>query len=164
MSDDKERSLGQKARAVQQALAAHGLNSKVIEMTESSHTAIEAARAVNCELGQIVKSLVFKIHATQTPILVTASGSNRVSEGKIEKLLGASIRRADADFVREHTSYAIGGVAPLGHPQPIQTFIDEDLFQYHRIWAAAGTPNALFDMSPDDLKIITNGIVADIRE
>ncbi len=164
MSRDQESGLGQKARAVQQALAAHGLDLKVVELTESSRTAIEAAQAVNCELGQIVKSMVFKIRDTQTPILVTASGSNRVSEDKIEKLLSASIKRANANFVREHTGYAIGGVAPLGHPQPIQTFIDKDLFQFTHIWAAAGTPNALFEMSPDDLKLITNGVVADIRE
>ncbi len=156
--------LGRRAEAVQQALSARGLELSVIELAESSRTAIQAAQAVNCELGQIVKSLVFRISKTQTPILVTASGSNRVCEKKVRQLLGSPIRRADADFVREHTGYAIGGVAPLGHPQPIQTFIDEDLFQYSRIWAAAGTPNALFHMGPEDLKIITRGIVADIRE
>jgi prolyl-tRNA editing enzyme YbaK/EbsC (Cys-tRNA(Pro) deacylase) len=156
--------LGRRAQAVQQALAEHGLELSVIELTESCRTALQAAEAVNCELGQIVKSLVFRISKTQSPVLVTASGSNRVSEKKIRQQLGESISRANADFVREHTGYAIGGVAPLGHPQPIQTFIDEDLFQYDKIWAAAGTPNALFSMRPGDLKIITGGIVADVRE
>jgi prolyl-tRNA editing enzyme YbaK/EbsC (Cys-tRNA(Pro) deacylase) len=156
--------LGRRAEAVQQALADHGLELRVIELAESCRTAIQAAEAVDCELGQIVKSLVFRISKTQTPILVTASGSNRVSEKKIRQQLGESIRRANADFVREHTGYAIGGVAPLGHPKPIQTFIDEDLFQYDQIWAAAGTPNALFSMRPGDLKIFTGGIISDVRE
>ena len=156
--------LGRRAESVQQALAGHGLELSVIELAESCRTAIQASEAVDCELGQIVKSLVFRISKTQTPILVTASGSNRVSEKKICQQLGKSISRANADFVREHTGYAIGGVAPLGHPKPIQTFIDEDLFQYDKIWAAAGTPNALFSMRPEDLKIMTRGLVTDIRE
>lgn len=149
---------------VQQALAAQGLDLRVVELAESSRTAVEAARAVGCELGQIVKSLVFQTRQNQAPLLVTASGCNRVSEKKIKLLLGESICRADADFVRAHTGFAIGGVAPLGHPRPIRTYIDEDLLQYPRIWAAAGTPHALFDMSPAELKRITNGTVADIKD
>jgi len=161
---DQARQLSHKASAVQRVLAAHGLAVQVQELTESSRTAVDAARVVNCELGQIVKSLVFKILDTQEPVLVATSGSNRVSEAKIAKLLGAEIGRANADFVRQHTGYAIGGVAPIGHPQPMRTFIDEDLRNYSSLWAAAGTPNAMFEVSPDDLQAMTHGTVADIRE
>ena len=131
-----------KAEHVQNVLSAFGMNSQVIQLSESARTAREAAFALNCRLGQIVKSLVFRVK--QAPILVLVSGINRVDEHFLQDLIGHPIKRARADFVRQHTGYAIGGVAPVGHPQPIPTFIDIDLLNYEQVWAAAGGPDTVF--------------------
>ena len=110
-------------------------------------------------VGQIVKSLIFRGARTDTPILVLASGANRVDERRLGELVGEPIAKADAAFVRAHTGFAIGGVAPLGHPAPLKTYIDADLLQYAEIWAAAGTPNAVFALTPADLEAMTKGQV-----
>jgi prolyl-tRNA editing enzyme YbaK/EbsC (Cys-tRNA(Pro) deacylase) len=157
-------SLSASARKVQLALQSLGLDLQVVELPGSTRTAVEAAQAVGCQVGQIVKSLVFKAKRSQRPILVVASGQNRVDERRIEALIGEPLGKADADFVRQHTGFVIGGVPPVGHTQPLETFIDEDLLQYGEIWAAAGTPHAVFRLTPGDLVKITVGRVAAIKQ
>jgi len=151
------------AKKIQEALEAHGVACQVVEMKETTRSAMEAADAVGCRVGQIAKSLVFKGKQTHQPILVIASGPNRVNEKKVSQLVSEPIIKADADFVREHTGFSIGGVPPLGHRRALTTFIDADLLQYAEIWAAAGTPNAVFKLTPDELKKITNGVVISIK-
>jgi prolyl-tRNA editing enzyme YbaK/EbsC (Cys-tRNA(Pro) deacylase) len=155
--------LSTSAQKVQDALEALGVSLQVVELPGSTRTAVEAAQAIGVQVGQIVKSLIFKSKRTQRPILVIASGTNRVKEKKIEALIDEPLGKADADFVREQTGFAIGGVPPVGHTQPIQTFIDEDLLQYEEIWAAAGTPHAVFCLTPDELIRITTGTLVDIK-
>lgn len=155
--------LSSSAQKVQQALTALGLQLQVVELPASTRTAVEAAQAIGCQVGQIVKSLVFKAKRSQRPILVVASGSNRVNEKAVEAMLGEPLGKADADFVRQHTGFVIGGVPPVGHAEALETFVDEDLLQYDEIWAAAGTPNAVFRLKPDDLLTMTHGRVLQIR-
>jgi Cys-tRNA(Pro) deacylase len=155
--------LGASAQRVQDALKSNGLSCQVIEMRETTRSAMDAAQAVGCEVGQIVKSLVFRGKQTQKPYLVVASGANRVNVKKIGKLVSESIKMANPDFVREQTGFAIGGVPPLGHPHPLETLIDEDLFKHDEIWAAAGNPNAMFKLTPVDLKKITKGKVISVK-
>ncbi len=150
------------AQKVQQALQVMGFALQVVELPDSTRTAAEAAQAVGCQVGQIVKSLVFKAKRSQRPVLVVASGANRVNEKAIEALIGEPLGRADADFVRQRTGFAIGGVPPVGHSERLETFIDEDLLQQPEIWAAAGTPNAVFRLTPDDLVRMTGGRVVKI--
>ena len=155
-------SLSASAQRVQDALTALGLPCRVVELPASTRTAQEAADAVGCSVGQIVKSLVFRGANTDTPILVLASGANRVNEKRLGELAGEPIAKADATFVRTHTGFAIGGVAPLGHPTSLKTYIDADLLQYAEVWAAAGTPNAVFALKPADLEMMTEGAVVTI--
>lgn len=154
--------LSASAQKVQDALKTFGITSHVIELPASTRTAKEAADAVGCQIGQIVKSLVFRTSKTQKPILVATSGANRVNEEKISDQLDERIQKADADFVRQHTGFAIGGVPPVGLTQQVKIFIDQDLMQYDEIWAAAGTPNAVFCLTPSDLEKITTGIVISV--
>jgi prolyl-tRNA editing enzyme YbaK/EbsC (Cys-tRNA(Pro) deacylase) len=137
---------------VQAAINTAGLPSRVIELPHSTRSAEEAARAVGCAVGQIVKSLVFRRADNGAPLLVLASGSNRVDEGLIGAAVGSPIQRADADFVRAATGFAIGGVPPLGHSQRIETLIDSDLLRFPVVWAAAGTPHAVFAVDPAKLE------------
>lgn len=155
--------LSSSAQKVQTALDALGLGHKVMELPQSTRTAAEAAEAIGCQVEQIAKSLIFKRKHTQRPVLVVASGGNRVNEKKLAALLGEPIERADADFVRERTGFVIGGVPPLAHAEPLETFLDEDLWQYEAIWAAAGTPRAVFGLAPADLAKITAGQVVAIK-
>lgn len=154
--------LSSSAQKVQSALHALGLDLQVVELPGSTRTAVEAAAAVGCDVGQIVKSLVFKAKRSEKPVLVIASGANRVDERRVEALLGEPLGKADADFVRQHTGFVIGGVPPVGHSEKLETYIDRDLQQYDQIWAAAGTPHAVFRLSPADLVRITGGTVAEI--
>jgi len=154
--------LSSSARKVQQALQKLGLSPQVVELPASTRTAVEAAQAIGCQVGQIAKSLVFRKTISGKPLLVIASGSHRVDEDKLEKLVGEPIGKADADFVRQHTGYVIGGVPPVGHREPLETLIDEDLLPYGEIWAAAGTPNAVFRLTPEDLVRMTMGKVAGV--
>lgn len=155
--------LSPSAQKVQQALQALGMTLQVVELPDSTRTAIEAAQAVGCQVGQIVKSLVFKTKRSQRALLVIASGSNRVDEKLIEARIGEPLGKADAEFVRQQTGFAIGGVPPLGHASPLLTFIDQDLFQYERVWAAAGTPHAVFELNPADLARMTGGEIIPIH-
>ena len=156
--------LSASAKKVQDALSALGLSLQVVELPGSTRTAVEAAQAVGCQVGQIVKSLIFKGKHSQRPILVVASGVNRVDEKKIEAQIGEPLGKADADFVRQHTGFVIGGVPPLGHPERLLTYVDEDLLQYAEIWAAAGTPHAVFRLSPSDLLKITGGNLTNLKQ
>lgn len=157
-------SLSQSARKVQEYLEEQGLHLSVVELPDSTRTANEAAAALNCQVSQIVKSLVFKAKRSKQPILVLASGANRVNERKLETLIQEPLGKADANFVREVSGFSIGGVPPVGHPKKIQTFIDHDLLSHDFVWAAAGNPHAVFRISPNDLVRITGGEVADIKE
>jgi prolyl-tRNA editing enzyme YbaK/EbsC (Cys-tRNA(Pro) deacylase) len=154
--------LSPSALRVQQALQAQGFDLQVLELPDSTRTAMDAAQAVGCQVGQIVKSLIFKAKRSGRPVLVVASGANRVNERIIEGLIAEPLGKADADFVRQHTGFAIGGVPPVGHLETLLTFIDQDLLQYSEIWAAAGTPNAVFRLSPADLARMTGGEVIGI--
>jgi prolyl-tRNA editing enzyme YbaK/EbsC (Cys-tRNA(Pro) deacylase) len=145
------------ARKFQQALSAKGLGCKVLEMPATTRTAQDAATAIGCNLEQIAKSLVFKTRLTNRPVLVIASGKNRVNEKRLADLIGEPVDKADPDFVRECTGFPIGGVPPVAHAQPIQTLIDQDLMALDAIWAAAGTPHAVFALAPADLAKITGG-------
>lgn len=156
--------LSPSAQKVQEALAARGLDRQVIELKESTRTSAEAAAAVGCDLGQIVKSIIFRAAHSDRVVMVLTSGANRVSEAAVAELLGEPLAKADADFVRARTGFAIGGVAPVGHLEPPATFVDEDLLQYPTIWAAAGTPNALFELTPAELLRLTEGRVARVKK
>lgn len=155
--------LSASARRVQQALQAAGFDLQVVELPDSTRTAAEAAQAVGCEVGQIVKSLVFKTKRSNRAVLVLVSGANRVDERKLEALLGEPLGKADADFVRQQTGFVIGGVPPVGHTQPLPTFIDEDLLGYPYLWAAAGTPHAVFRLTPEQLVQLTQGQLTAIK-
>jgi prolyl-tRNA editing enzyme YbaK/EbsC (Cys-tRNA(Pro) deacylase) len=155
--------LSASAQKVQGVLAAHGLALTVVELPQSTRTAAEAALAVGCTVGQIVKSIVFRAAETNRPVLVITSGANRVSEKAVAALLGEPLAKADADFVRTRTGFVIGGVPPMGHVETPVTFIDEDLLAYGEIWAAAGTPNAVFRLTPTDLLTLTSGKVVKVK-
>jgi len=159
MSDELKSS----AQKVQKALQAQGLNCEIVQMQETTRTAKDAAQAVGCEVGQIVKSLIFKSKQSRKPILVVASGANRVNEKVLGQQISEPVKMANAEFVREMTGFAIGGVPPVGHQHPLTIFIDEDLLQYEEIWAAAGTPHAVFKLTPDELKMITDGKVISVK-
>ncbi len=150
-------SLSPSAQKVQDALNQLGLSLQVVELPASTRTAQEAAQAIGVTVGQIVKSLIFKAKRSGRPILVIASGENRVNEKAIEALIQEPLGKADADFVRQRTGFVIGGVPPLGHSEPLETFIDEDLLQFDEVWAAAGTPHAVFRLNPADLERMTGG-------
>jgi len=151
------------AQKIQDYINSLGYDLTVIEHAESTRTAQEAADRAGCELGQIVKSLIFKGRASNKPILVLTSGANRVDEKRISEYAGESIGKADADFARSTTGFVIGGVPPFGHIQKIETYIDEDFLQYEKIWAAAGTPNAIFELPTDVLQKITEGKVVRVK-
>jgi len=154
--------LSESAQKVQDALKRQGVTCQVMELPGSTRTAQEAAQAIGCRVEQIAKSLVFRSKTTNRPVLVVASGANRVNEKKLRDLLSEPVKKADAEFVREHTGFAIGGVPPAGLSKLLETFIDEDLFKYEEIWAAAGTPHAVFKLTAADLVRITQGKVVNI--
>ena len=141
-----------------------GENFEVLEFETSTRTAAEAAAAIGCTVGQIAKSLIFRAVDSGRPVLAIASGSVRVDEARLSEILGEDIGRADAAFVREQTGYAIGGVPPVGHRSQSVILIDETLLTFDTIWAAGGTPNAVFRLKPDDLVRLTGGTVAAIAE
>ncbi|MGE0206239.1 MAG: YbaK/EbsC family protein [Candidatus Babeliales bacterium] len=140
------------AIAVQKVLDEKGLICKVVELSSSTRTAQDAAASIGCNVGQIVKSLIFKTQLTNKPVLILASGPNKVDEKVIEKHVGEKIIKADADFTRDITGFAIGGIPPIGHKQAIEfIFMDKDLLTFNDVWAAAGTPRAVFNVSSQDL-------------
>jgi prolyl-tRNA editing enzyme YbaK/EbsC (Cys-tRNA(Pro) deacylase) len=179
---------------VQSFLERHGSAARVVELDGSTRTAAEAAEAIGTTVAQIAKSLVFvarrgpegaveaasppegaparergslqgdSLEEGERPILAVTSGVNRVSVEKLSRLAGADVTRADADAVRRHTGFPIGGVPPVAHERPLDVLIDRDLLQYAEVWAAAGTPRSVFRTSPDELKAMTGGTIADLKE
>ena len=143
--------------------AALGPSFTVVEFDESTHTAQEAADAIGCLLAQIAKSILFR-SASGKPVLVIASGTNRVDEKKVRSLLGEKIERASPDFVKESTGFEVGGVPPLGHSSACVVYLDEDLKAYPTLWAAGGTPNAVFEIGFAKLAEMSGAMVADIAK
>ena len=155
------KALSTSAQRVQDALAAAGIATTVTEYATSARTSAEAAAVLGCTVGEIAKSLVFRL-ADGSAVLVIASGANRVDETKIAALLGQVPGKADATFVREVTGYAIGGIPPLAHASPLTTVVDRDLLRYDVVHAAGGTPHAMFPIRPVDLVRVAGGRVADV--
>ena len=155
--------LSRSTRKVRDALEASGGSYDVQELPASTRTAKDAAAAVGCRLEQIVKSLVFRGAPTGRPLLVLASGHLRVDEACLAAAAGEPIEQADVRFVRERTGFAIGGVPPVGHRERLETFIDEELLKLPELWAAAGTPNAVFPLASSDLVRLTGGWVVAVR-
>jgi len=152
--------LSTSAQRVQDALDAAGVATRIVEYDVPARTSAEAAAVLGCAVGQIAKSLVFK-SASGTPVLVIASGAHRVDEAKIAALAGEPIGKADAPFVRAATGYAIGGIPPLAHSTNPRTFIDRNLLAYETVYAAGGTPHAMFPITPAELVRVAQGTVAD---
>jgi prolyl-tRNA editing enzyme YbaK/EbsC (Cys-tRNA(Pro) deacylase) len=150
------------AQRVQDAGLALGLDIAVREMAHSTRTAQEAAAACGVTVGQIVKSLVFLGSASGKPYLLLVSGDNRVNEKDVARHLGEKLKRPDADAVRALTGFAIGGIPPFGHDAPLATYMDRDLLKYDVIWAAAGTPKAVFRTEPGKLQEAAKAIVIDV--
>lgn len=152
------------AQRVQDALTALGHTGRVRVMPASTRTSAEAAAAVGCAVAEIAKSIIFRAKQSQRAVLVMASGVNRVDEKKVAALVGEGIGKADAEFVRSRTGFVIGGVPPVGHDTPPIVLIDQDLLALSNIWAAAGTPHAVFPLTPQELVALTRGRAADIRQ
>ncbi len=150
------------AEKVQSAIRALGLAHEVIELPVRAATSQQAADALGVKVGQIAKSLVFVVNGA--PVLVIASGANRVDETKLGPLAGGPVRRADAEAVRQASGYAIGGVPPFGHPAALPTYIDRDLLDYELVYAAAGVPECVFPLSPAELVRGTGGRVSDVKQ
>jgi Cys-tRNA(Pro) deacylase len=152
--------LSTSAQRVLDALDAAGVTTRIVEYDVPARTSAEAAAVLGCEVGQIAKSLIFR-SASGVPVLVIASGAHRVDEAKVAALAGESIGKADAAFVRTATGYAIGGIPPLAHATRARTFIDRNLLAYDTVYAAGGTPHAMFPIAPMDLVRVAQGTVAD---
>ena len=152
--------LSSSAQRVQDALAAAGVATRIVEYDVPARTSAEAAAVLGCAVGQIAKSLIFRA-TSGSPVLVIASGAHRVDEAKVAALAGEPIGKADADFVRAVTGYAIGGIPPLAHAQALRTFVDRNLMQYETVYAAGGTPHAMFPIAPAELVRVAGGAIAD---
>ncbi|HWR08299.1 YbaK/EbsC family protein, partial [Sporomusa sp.] len=155
--------LGKSAAKIQEALNKYGLELKVVTMQDSTRTCVEAANTIGCEVGQIVKSMIFRGKTSGAPVLIVASGNNRINEKKMKEYLGEAVSRPDANYVQETTGFAIGGIPPIGHVNQLKCFIDSDLFQYSEVWAAAGTPFDVFCLTPEQLATITQGKIIDVK-
>ena len=152
------------AQKVADAARGLGLKIEIKEFEATTRTAQDAANAIGCTVAQIVKSLLFVVDGR--PVMTLVSGPNRLDEKKLAALCGVGkkkVKRADADVVREATGFAIGGVPPFGHFQQLPVYIDEDFWQFEVIWAAAGTPNAVFAIAPTELARVTEGLIADLK-
>jgi prolyl-tRNA editing enzyme YbaK/EbsC (Cys-tRNA(Pro) deacylase) len=152
------------ATRVEQVLRERGVEARVRHMPDSTRTAREAADALGCEVGQIAKSLVFRGERSGNPVLVVASGADRVDEARLAKVVGEPVAKPDAEFVRARTGFGIGGVPPVGHREPIRTLIEERLLAFDPIWAAAGTPHHVFPVSGEDLRRVTGGEVVAVAQ
>lgn len=158
-----EADLPDAVRRVEIAALSKALPFRVVKTQVIARTAAEAAQAVSAEVGQIVKSLVFRGMTSGRAYLLLVSGANRVDEAAVTEAVGEALERPDADFVREHTGFAIGGVAPLGASSPLPVFMDEDLLRFEAVWAAAGTPFHVFETTPNDLRAATDAAVIRVR-
>ncbi len=159
---DKELSAG--ARRIQAFFDSKGLAFEVLELPGSTRTAKEAAQTIGCEVAQIAKSLIFKDINSDEPILIIASGTNQVDLNKVEQSGQIQLGKADAKFVKEQVGFSIGGVPPVGHIQPVRTFIDNDIKQFSEIWAAAGSPFAVFKLKPNDLAEMIEAEWMDLKQ
>ena len=148
---------------VRLAAESAGLAISIREMPQSTRTAEEAAAACGTSVGQIVKSLIFRGAATSEPVLLLVSGANRVDTGAVARIIGEALERMDADAVRTATGFAIGGVAPLGAVSPIRTYMDEDLLAFATVWAAAGSPQAVFEAEPRALAAAAGAEIIRVR-
>lgn len=155
--------LPKSAVRVREAAESLGLAIRITTMADSTRTAEDAAAACGCAVGQIVKSLVFRSAGDDRPLLLLVSGKNRVDEKLVAKTIGCGLVRPDARFVRDETGYAIGGIPPFGHDRPVDTFMDADLLGYDIVWAAAGTPHAVFSIDPAALRDATAARVIPVR-
>ncbi len=151
------------ALRIAQLLREAGIDTHVVEFEQPTRTSVEAAAAIGCSVAEIAKSIVLRGKTSGQAVIVVASGDNRVSEIKVAAKLGEPLARADADFVRSATGYAIGGVAPIGHSRPVKLLLDEDLQRFETVWAAAGTPFSVFSLKPDELRSLTGADWADVR-
>jgi prolyl-tRNA editing enzyme YbaK/EbsC (Cys-tRNA(Pro) deacylase) len=149
---------------VHAALTAAGLDFEIVELPGAARTAKAAAEFLGCEVAQIANSLVFRGAASNGAILVMSSGARRVDLRKLEQAAGEPIAKADAEFVRAHTGFAIGGVAPVGHTGELRSFVEVSLSRFDEIWAAAGHPNTVFRLGYPDLLRITGGVAVDVAE
>lgn len=156
--------LSSRARIVQEYLSQRGFPFEVQELSTSTRTAQEAADSIGCRVGQIAKSLIFKDANTDKAVLIIASGANRVNLAKVEHTAGLKLEKADGKFIKEKVGFPIGGVPPVAHKEPLQTFLDQELQQYDVIWAAAGTPFAVFKLTPGDLEELTGGCWINLAE
>jgi prolyl-tRNA editing enzyme YbaK/EbsC (Cys-tRNA(Pro) deacylase) len=155
--------LPESAQRVADLLAGIGHDRPVVMLPATGRTSAEAAAGLGCSVAEIAKSIIFRRVADDVPVLVIASGSNRVDEAKVAARVGA-LGKADARFVREKTGYAIGGVCPIGHAVAPVMLLDRDLFQYESVWAAAGHPHAVFNLTPAQLQTMTGAEVADVAQ
>jgi prolyl-tRNA editing enzyme YbaK/EbsC (Cys-tRNA(Pro) deacylase) len=149
-------------RRVRAVLAAAGVEGSIVALPEAARTARAAAEAIGCDVAQIANSLVFRGETSGAPLLVLTSGANRVDTARAAAIVGEPVGRADPAFVRAATGFVIGGVAPVGHPAPVRTLIDRDLFRHAQIWAAAGHPHTVFRLTPDALLRLTGGTVVEV--
>ena len=148
---------------VREALEERGLAPRVVELDRTARSAAEAAQALGCRVEQIVKSLVFRGGRTGRPVLVLASGPNRVDEARISEMVSEPVEKADAAYVREKTGFSIGGVPPVGHTEQPETFVDEDLLDEEEVWASAGHTHAVVGLSPEDLLRVASGRVVAVK-
>ncbi|MCD6056023.1 MAG: hypothetical protein K0R12_985 [Gammaproteobacteria bacterium] len=154
--------LRKNTRSIQHPLIERGIKFSVIEFSANTRTAEAAARAVGCAVGQIIKSLIFRIKTTGEPLLILVSGANRVNEYELKKRLGTAIEKADDDFAHRVTGFAIDGIPPIGHQHEIHTLIDKDLLQYPICWAAAGTSHSVFSVPFSALLLLTRGKIIQV--
>jgi len=143
-------------------LAAAGVDGSILALPDAARTARAAAEAIGCDVAQIANSLVFRGETSGAPLLVLTSGANRVDTARAAAIVGEPVGKADPAFVRAATGFVIGGVAPVGHPAPVRTLIDRDLFRHAEIWAAAGHPHTVFRLTPDALLRLTGGTVVEV--
>lgn len=148
---------------IQDALHAAGVETQVVEFEQTTRTSAEAAAAIGCSVAEIAKSVVFRMKASNRAAVVITSGDNRVSEEKVAAIVGDKLGRADAEFVREATGFAIGGVSPIGYAKPVTLLLDQDLQRFAEVWAAAGTPFSVFPLPPHELARITGAPWCDVR-
>jgi prolyl-tRNA editing enzyme YbaK/EbsC (Cys-tRNA(Pro) deacylase) len=147
---------------VRAVLAAAGVDGSIVALPDAARTARAAAEAIGCDVAQIANSLVFRGETSGAPLLVLTSGANRVDTARAAAIVGEPVGKADPAFVRAATGFVIGGVAPVGHPAPVRTLIDRDLFRHAEIWAAAGHPHTVFRLTPDALLRVTGGTVVEV--
>lgn len=147
-----------------QLLRDAGIDTRVVEFEQPTRTSAEAAAAIGCSIAEIAKSIVFRGTESGQAVVVVASGDNRVNEAKVAGKVNEPLARADAEFVRTATGYAIGGVAPIGHSRPVKLLLDQDLRRFDIVWAAAGTPFSVFPVRPDQLRSLTGADWADVRQ